>query len=73
MHQVFDAQNFILSIKACVYYFYFCHQNNVLSKILFIVPKKTIFVLKIFKLCTSRFLSFFLSWPFLADFIGEND
>ena len=40
MHQIFDVGNFIVAFKACVHYFYFCHQNktfNKLEKILFFI------------------------------------
>ena len=45
--------NFIVTIKVCVYYLYFCHQYNnfkKLSKMFFIVPKRL--------LLPSRFLKF---------------
>ena len=43
IHQIFDAQNFIVTIKACVYYFY------KIIKSAFYLTKTAHFVLKIFK------------------------
>ena len=60
MHQIFDVKIFILKIIACVHYFYFYHQNNlmILSKMIFIVPKKLILSSRFSDFCTS-FIPFF--------------
>ena len=45
--------NFIVTIKVCVYYLYFCHQYNnfkKLSKMIFIVPKRLLLPSRFFKL-----------------------
>ena len=73
MHQIFDVKIFILKIIACVHYFYFYHQNNlmILSKMIFIVPKNSF--------CPQDFQIFVhpssLFFPFLAiaDFVEEVD
>ena len=74
MHQIFDVGNFIVAFKACVHYFYFCHQNktfNKLEKILFFI-KKAPFVLKIFKFLYFP-LPLFFRFLVIADFIEEVD
>ena len=68
MHQSLDVGNFIVAIKACVHYFYFCHQNktfNKLAKIIFILSKKLLLSSRFLNFCTSLFLSFFLFWSLL--------
>ena len=66
VHQIFDVWNFIVTIKACVYYFYFCYENKTfkkLSKMLFVLPKNSFWPQDFIK-----FLYFTLSLfcPFLA-------
>ena len=45
--------NFIVTIKVCVYYLYFCHQYDnfkKLSKMIFIVPKRLLLPSRFFQL-----------------------
>ena len=67
MHKIFDMWNFIVTIKACVYHFYFCHQKKKktfkkLSKMLFILPKSSF--------CPPDFQIFVLHSSHLFSFLG---
>ena len=66
-------KKFIVAIKACVHYLYFCHQNIIFkksSKMLFIVPRKLLLSSRLFKLL---YFPLHLFFPFIAiaDFTEE--
>ena len=66
-------KKFIVTIKACVHYLYFCHQNKIFkksSKMLFIVPRKLLLSSRLFKLL---YFPLHLFFPFIAiaDFTEE--
>ena len=66
MHQIFGVWNFIVTIKACVHFFYFCYQNKTfkkLSKMLFVLPKNILF--------SSRYQVFVLHFSPLFSFPGR--
>ena len=62
MHQIFGVWNFIVTVKACVHYFYFCYQNKTfkkLSKMLFILTKNILLSSRLSNFCASLFSFFF--------------
>ena len=68
------CETFVVTIKACVNYFYFCYQNKTfqnLSRMLFVLPKNILCPrdYQIFVLHSSLFFLFLA----IADFIEEVD
>ena len=68
MNQIFDVWNFILTVKTCVHYFYFCYKNKTLK----IYQKCFLFQQKI-SFCSQDYQIFVLhSFPFFPFLVIAN-
>ena len=66
MHQRFIVSNFIVTVKGCIHYFYFCHQNKIfkkLSKMLLFYQKSSF--------CPQDFQTFVFLSSSLLFFLGS--